>query len=940
MLTGLKKSMSAVGSALSIKKRRSAGSRHADGASSDGRPSIDAAVLSAVGAMSTMTEKVDKQRIDDVMENLPKEFFTAQFDPVDYALKQIEEQRHPDILEGQESQATQYLEVITHMLAEKVKKNYNAFVQGFAKIHEVGSDLEQTASLCGSSRQQLQDLDEHLVANSKKIVERQNRQRILRDLTNTLEDLRTLLDMERRIFEVIEDEDFPRAITLVNAFLEMSQHYSQFNCLQSMNANAKGTFAAVQKRMDDSTRELCREFNDPSFLSILTAYSMIKKPHLVFEKLSSSFSERSERVVRDIVMSFALKNSQVQAQVEEFKRGAGAQLSRICPFVQDEDINACLLNILSSLVDVMANYAVVSNALRVKATDLPEHRKVRDSYGELKTGLDAYRKQFFDFVQKDISIFLSQANIGHMKIDKFVDLYIATRAFSEVGDMFCGKRVSTTLLGSLGDVARGFFDAFHRENLDVLKTILETETWHRMALSSFSVADLVEFRKPKNKLNRPTGSTDLSSKVDFSKELENPFRELVNSVNGGISMSRSRSASQMQSQQMEYEEDESLHIVDKFSSSDAVFTPCVLNMLRYLGRYLQMMEMMPTIASDIFDRMCSIFVFFFHSVFVHFANPRPGDRDSVYDPLEDRENLTPSLWVYFSQVKELTTLLGVPAISVDISLPVSLYGALERTVAIESVSFLLDFFLLLRSRLEPLLPESQRNIMTQFFATSASVVGEARLIIYYRLSKQLLPYDSYVSQINNCKFDIKDTMDNNPYVNAIVANFRDLKAGLESLQIQEIRHGAVLRILYHFLSLSTMEALLEGFVHVKKCSNAGRALMSIDLKTLQSGVERLVGIRPLPGAQVVDAYIKSFYLPENEVLAFFHEHKELTAAEMIAVVNIGVGKNMDRKNKQALCAQIESVERDRERTAHRPLAMAAFDSLKTVAAATAAGLPS
>jgi hypothetical protein len=84
-----------------------------------------------------------------------------------------------------------------------------------------------------------------------------------------------------------------------------------------------------------------------------------------------------------------------------------------------------------------------------------------------------------------------------------------------------------------------------------------------------------------------------------------------------------------------------------------------------------------------------------------------------------------------------------------------------------------------------------------------------------------------------------------------------------------------------YILSSAYLSLMEGFSRVLKCSTEGRALMSIDLATLASGIsshsilERLEGShsdfvleRPpsvdLPrGKLYVDTYVKVFYYPEE-----------------------------------------------------------------------------
>ena len=61
------------------------------------------------------------------------------------------------------------------------------------------------------------------------------------------------------------------------------------------------------------------------------------------------------------------------------------------------------------------------------------------------------------------------------------------------------------------------------------------------------------------------------------------------------------------------------------------------------------------------------------------------------------------------------------------------------------------------------------------------------------------------------------------------------------------------------------DQLVEGYSQTKKCSDEGRALMSLDVKTLQAGCRSLLPGQPLP-MEYVDNYIRALYLPSDQIL--------------------------------------------------------------------------
>ncbi|CAI5482270.1 unnamed protein product [Closterium sp. Yama58-4] len=88
------------------------------------------------------------------------------------------------------------------------------------------------------------------------------------------------------------------------------------------------------------------------------------------------------------------------------------------------------------------------------------------------------------------------------------------------------------------------------------------------------------------------------------------------------------------------------------------------------------------------------------------------------------------------------------------------------------------------------------------------------------------------------------------YVDALLSEFRLLLQRLNHLGIPvQVQHQLV-----QFAMEAVADVLVEGFSRVKRCSNEGRALMSLDLQTLINGLQQLTGRRP--DMQIVDTYIK------------------------------------------------------------------------------------
>lgn len=63
------------------------------------------------------------------------------------------------------------------------------------------------------------------------------------------------------------------------------------------------------------------------------------------------------------------------------------------------------------------------------------------------------------------------------------------------------------------------------------------------------------------------------------------------------------------------------------------------------------------------------------------------------------------------------------------------------------------------------------------------------------------------------------------------------------------------------------------FSLTKKCSNAGRALMQLDFTQFMSQIKSMCPINPLPQKELVEIYIKAYYLPETSLETWTRDHQ-------------------------------------------------------------------
>ncbi|GLE09189.1 hypothetical protein PINS_up020780 [Pythium insidiosum] len=108
-----------------------------------------------------------------------------------------------------------------------------------------------------------------------------------------------------------------------------------------------------------------------------------------------------------------------------------------------------------------------------------------------------------------------------------------------------------------------------------------------------------------------------------------------------------------------------------------------------------------------------------------------------------------------------------------------------------------------------------------------------------------------------------------------------------------------------------MDAVLLGFSLVPRCTPQGRALMSMDLLALQTGLDLINHVsstRITRGYEYVSRFVKAFYLDEGELVSWVANHKNVYSKVLLAnLVRHGVGSTMSARTLRDYVQRVEQM---------------------------------
>uniref|UniRef100_A0A674E7K6 VPS50 subunit of EARP/GARPII complex n=1 Tax=Salmo trutta TaxID=8032 RepID=A0A674E7K6_SALTR len=361
-------------------------------------------------------------------------------------------------------------------------------------------------------------------------------------------------------------------------------------------------------------------------------------------------------------------------------------------------------------------------------------------------------------------------------------------------------------------------------------------------------------------------------------------------------------------------------------SNAPILTNTTLNVIRLVGKYIQMMNILKPIAFDVIHCVSQLFDYYLYAVYTFFGrndmyeSSGPGlissrlrttlnriqesliqmslgeGSASVHGgPGEDRKEKVPS--PHLSQLVVLTA-------------SETLYGLAQRVVATESLVFLAEQFEFLQSHLDTMMPAAKKPFLQQFYSQTVSTASELRKPIYWVVAAKALDYEQMLLLMAGVKWDIREIMSqHNVYVDVLLKEFEEFNKRLGDVSRHVRVPLPVSNVLWEHCIRLANRTLVEGYGNVKKCSNEGRALMQLDFQQFLMKLEKLTDMRPIPDKDFVETYIKAYYLTENDMEQFIKNHREYSMKQLANLVNVCLGSHINKKARQKLLAAIDDIDR-------------------------------
>lgn len=861
------------------------------------------------------------------------------FDPVLVSLRRLGADFTVEDLSKEEERLSELADRVSSALNREIIAHGEDFEKGMENITKIYDTLEAAGVLLKNSRRSLQRVGSD-VKSALRVQGSHTTKGSIIETLRILEDIKFCQTCETKIRSRLDASDYAEAMTLYSKAWSILEGMHGLKCTSTLREDFVALRWELATCVDNVLIDLCGTFDAEKFAKLYEQYPKLghEVKHLA-DKIQDAFLKAVEVQTEGMLRLHAML---AQDEEIEAKRKSRMGYKQLCSQLSSMQFVPCLRKTLESLHEIfLSSYRMTAWCqAAMQDTIDSSNAEAINTCSALIAALQINRKPVVEMASVRLAALLQSS--GPPSNAAFREVFDLCRVFITCAEAFCGEE-SQTLRAQLERIGDRYFESLHSARLDASKTIFESERWIPVSMDAVKRVrdDLRSAMQRKkatiNGLGKTLGDTaittfhsdqilDSESFVRFIHQ-PNPFiatgesnesvatnAEASRADNGvdAVDMSTSVSTEDFASN------GEHEHVCDGddvgLDRAGVKITASSLYILQGIVEYTVLMQVMRPSVPVIFNGICQLFELALVKTFNAF-----GRTEGL---LPDSHDMTPRLRGTLSRLGNSG---GVMAIRVtapsqgdeDILSSGNLYGLKERGIAIESLARVADEFKRIKSRVKRSLPLKDAASADRFYSHTVAAVEDLREHVYKNVASLLL-------NIGFCAEAIGDGDPNFALVNSTFAgkyNLReapkrqskwvdDVSAELlqftTKLAVADVAPEA-LAVLWGQAASLLEHVLVDGFSRVKKCTDAGRALMSLDIQTLRAEFTKLAPSGTSTEWLFVTAYIDAFFIPEHDFPKWLVIHPEYTKSQKLSLVHqASAGRRWSAKLRADSIAAIEA----------------------------------
>ncbi|KAK0090814.1 hypothetical protein PV325_003834 [Microctonus aethiopoides] len=874
----------------------------------------------------------------DILESIESIYYETDgsFNSCRYELNKLPYNLDCNEIEKYHNILKQQQRVVSKKVLQLILQKQSVCNREFDEILKIQNELQSVTEICQRGRADLNLAKTQFTTASLGILAHYRKRQIVKKLLNSLNTIKTLQRTGNRLEELMLEENYPGAISLLLECQNVAHTYKHFYCVAALSGKLHDVLEQAEQTLDLTLAKICRQFDEKTYSSVQMAYKLLGKTQSAIDQLHMHFTAAIHNTAFSVIHYYAGGD-------------INRQYNQLCESIVQENFIAVFTELSRALWKIIGSYYQVLNWHKVDMKNGEEMNKELESElyfnnEYIRQKLESGITRTWHDIEIKISTFLESTDMTFFKFEQVVQVLAIVNRLMEVGGELCRSR-SEHLQKSMRKQSLSYFSHYHASRLDELRIFLEHDGWELCPVkSTFVATQLQEFKSLGPSLINCKSLNSMDGLI--INERDNSFKAgwLLNYLQSDISpfdmgldeitdedilMNVDGEPSEYFSEDSEDEgTEEPKNVINQIDCSrnfkktskprhnEPMVTNTTLSVLRVCGKYLQMSRLLSSIAVTVIQNMIQFFELCLFSIHSFFASDLQITSDSLYSP---------KLKLILTRIKENLIIdesskdcdgtknkICAPQLSSTVNLFASdkLFGLNERVIGVESLIFLGQQYENLQSYLTQLIgSNSERGFLNQFYSQTIVSAIDLRKPVYMTVISKAFNVANVLTLMNRVNWEVRDVMSqHSDYIDTILGEINLMSQHIN--QIKVVSSSVEVRnTLWENAAHLITHTLVEGFSNAKKCSNGGRGLMQLDFTQLKSKYEMITSIRPMPHSEYVETYIKAYYIPENILEEWMKEHQEYSVKHLIGLISCVCQNN--KKSRQRLISAVEEYRANR-----------------------------
>uniref|UniRef100_A0A183BXZ1 Vps54_N domain-containing protein n=1 Tax=Globodera pallida TaxID=36090 RepID=A0A183BXZ1_GLOPA len=820
-----------------------------------------------------------------------------------------------DELERERFKLKRQMQVVSRKMSALIGKNSLGFNRQVENYENVRTNAEQLLRITRKMRSTI-EIGKRKCRFLASVLASNYKKRLCLLVKRELALIATLHDSENRVRQLLQENDIWGFLQVVIGVINAARHFQHYSSVKQISLTLMNFLRSTECQIDGVLAQQTKLFKLERYKLLNSAYNFLGNIESMSVKLINHFKESLCNASRAAVLD--LLRTYPNLATEQTADLADLPFESLCRCICLKDLLRSLCKVGSALVEILRIYHAIlkfhvdedklalqkmigqnDDTEQYNNSDQQQQFAIFDFQPMVEKGVmqKALIDNAFDVFEcaasRSFNCLLEGMDLSAMKFDQFIKIVDLSERFRNFGRQYFGnpsELIEKTLLAQ----SRTYNEHYLLEKMEEVKMFLESETFTLCPVPvQFTLFDLPEFfflkeaQQPPKDVHDGVPTAEEATKLSLEAFVGGKsirFSLLDRTSDDGTEgaeeifpyapeqfdesprhASDSRRFCRNGSSLCSSFDDGARTSVDDVESVDdpsggptlnTMPNLCnsALNLLRVIGRLLQMSIVLRSTAELTVESIVALFNCYVYTIFSFFC----VDFDAKQQEQMFGTNFVSFRLRHFVQFIESelnrqncgtpegeeTAAAGVknlfyhsPSLchALDKDDPDKLFLLAERIVSVESAMFLAKQMEMLRPFLEALLPKRGGNLSLDSlfrFLPAVFDLGDAsfgcvaaKVVAHPSILKQILATDWSTDEIQS---------QHSAYVDAVVKEYSEFKQKFVRLYAYVHISNELYSAIWSMMLLCTMRTLVQGYADAKKCSIEGRALQLLDAETAKA----------------------------------------------------------------------------------------------------------